>query len=444
MDANVDARCRPSSPSGAGCSRSASGPASSPLPLRAAGHRRSSGLDLSPAMLGKLVEKAGGGSPFPLVLGDATRMPFADGAFGAAYCRWVLHLIPDWRAGVAELVRVVRPGAVLLVNPGRTAGTGGICGAVRRAAGDRRTDPVGLAWATTARRARRSRWPALDTVGARRRRRGRRRRAARGLPRRRRGKLLLLDVERLGRRPRLARSTSSRAWPKERYGPLDESRARRVATRLARLRPALTPAERARPAGILRTNRPGDRRGAASGRGGPCRSRRSTRSGWTASWWTGHDAQIHVLSHALHYGSGVFEGIRAYETARGPAVWHLDEHLKRLFRSAKLYHMDIPYSTRGDHRGDEGHDPRERAERLLHPAARVPRLRRDGREPADRAGQRGRSRSGRGAPTWARTRWSRASGSRSRRGSGTPRTRCRPPRRRPASTSTACSRRSRA
>ncbi len=56
------------------------------------------------------------------------------------------------------------------------------------------------------------------------------------------------------------------------------------------------------------------------------------------------DAQIHVLSHALHYGSGVFEGIRAYETPRGPAVWHLEEHLKRLFRSAKLYHMDIPYS----------------------------------------------------------------------------------------------------
>jgi branched-chain amino acid aminotransferase len=56
------------------------------------------------------------------------------------------------------------------------------------------------------------------------------------------------------------------------------------------------------------------------------------------------DAQIHVLSHALHYGSGVFEGIRAYETARGPAVWHLEEHLKRLFRSAKLYHLDIPFS----------------------------------------------------------------------------------------------------
>jgi branched-chain amino acid aminotransferase len=57
-----------------------------------------------------------------------------------------------------------------------------------------------------------------------------------------------------------------------------------------------------------------------------------------------HEAKIHVLSHALHYGSGVFEGIRAYETSRGAAVWHLDEHMKRLYRSAKLYHMDIPYS----------------------------------------------------------------------------------------------------
>ena len=56
------------------------------------------------------------------------------------------------------------------------------------------------------------------------------------------------------------------------------------------------------------------------------------------------DATVHVLSHALHYGSGVFEGIRAYETARGPAVWHLDEHLRRFGRSAKLYHMDLPYS----------------------------------------------------------------------------------------------------
>ncbi len=56
------------------------------------------------------------------------------------------------------------------------------------------------------------------------------------------------------------------------------------------------------------------------------------------------DARFHVLSHALHYGSGVFEGIRAYSTARGPAVWHLDAHLDRMFASAAVYHMEIPYS----------------------------------------------------------------------------------------------------
>jgi branched-chain amino acid aminotransferase len=56
------------------------------------------------------------------------------------------------------------------------------------------------------------------------------------------------------------------------------------------------------------------------------------------------DAKIHVLSHALHYGSGVFEGIRAYATARGPAVWHLDAHLDRMFASGAIYHMDLPYS----------------------------------------------------------------------------------------------------
>ena len=57
------------------------------------------------------------------------------------------------------------------------------------------------------------------------------------------------------------------------------------------------------------------------------------------------DAKIHVLSHAVHYGTGVFEGIRCYETKSGPAVWHLDEHIRRLFRSAKLYHLEVPYSA---------------------------------------------------------------------------------------------------
>ncbi len=57
------------------------------------------------------------------------------------------------------------------------------------------------------------------------------------------------------------------------------------------------------------------------------------------------DAKIHVLSHTLHYGSGVFEGIRAYATADGPAVFRLNDHIRRLFDSAHLFLMDIPYSA---------------------------------------------------------------------------------------------------
>ena len=56
------------------------------------------------------------------------------------------------------------------------------------------------------------------------------------------------------------------------------------------------------------------------------------------------EAQIHVLSHVVHYGSSVFEGIRCYNTAKGPAVFRLKEHTDRLFDSAKIYRMEIPYS----------------------------------------------------------------------------------------------------
>jgi branched-chain amino acid aminotransferase len=56
------------------------------------------------------------------------------------------------------------------------------------------------------------------------------------------------------------------------------------------------------------------------------------------------DAKVHVLTHALHYGTGVFEGERCYDTERGPAIFRHDEHLDRLERSAKLYYMDMPYS----------------------------------------------------------------------------------------------------
>jgi branched-chain amino acid aminotransferase len=57
------------------------------------------------------------------------------------------------------------------------------------------------------------------------------------------------------------------------------------------------------------------------------------------------EAKTHVLTHALHYGSGVFEGIRAYKTERGAAVFRLTEHLERLRRSAKLYYMELPYTV---------------------------------------------------------------------------------------------------
>src|SRR5262244_336959 len=55
-------------------------------------------------------------------------------------------------------------------------------------------------------------------------------------------------------------------------------------------------------------------------------------------------ATLHVSSHALHYGSGVFEGIRCYETAQGPALFRLWDHLDRLYASAAVYELKIPYS----------------------------------------------------------------------------------------------------
>ena len=56
------------------------------------------------------------------------------------------------------------------------------------------------------------------------------------------------------------------------------------------------------------------------------------------------DAKTHVLTHTLHYGMGVFEGVRAYETSDGPAIFRLQEHTDRLFNSAKILNMAIPFS----------------------------------------------------------------------------------------------------
>jgi branched-chain amino acid aminotransferase len=56
------------------------------------------------------------------------------------------------------------------------------------------------------------------------------------------------------------------------------------------------------------------------------------------------DAKIHVLTHTLHYGMGVFEGVRAYKTNKGTAIFRLQEHTQRLFNSAKIFQMNIPFS----------------------------------------------------------------------------------------------------
>ncbi|OQX33338.1 MAG: branched chain amino acid aminotransferase, partial [Candidatus Sedimenticola endophacoides] len=72
------------------------------------------------------------------------------------------------------------------------------------------------------------------------------------------------------------------------------------------------------------------------------------REGWI--WLDGEmvpwrDAKVHVLTHTLHYGMGVFEGVRAYETERGPAIFRLREHTDRLFRSAHILGMNMPFDA---------------------------------------------------------------------------------------------------
>lgn len=64
-------------------------------------------------------------------------------------------------------------------------------------------------------------------------------------------------------------------------------------------------------------------------------------SGKLVDW---EDAKVHILTHALHYATSVFEGIRCYETPYGPALFRPKEHIQRLFNSAKIYQMEIPYS----------------------------------------------------------------------------------------------------
>ena len=101
-------------------------------------------------------------------------------------------------------------------------------------------------------------------------------------------------------------------------------------------------------------------------------------------------ATVHVLSHALHYGSSVFEGIRVYKTPKGAAGFRLTDHVRRLYSSAKIYRIKIPFSLRRARRRVSRRRARERAvRRRVHSADRVSRLRRDGRGGQHRAaGQR--------------------------------------------------------
>ena len=90
-------------------------------------------------------------------------------------------------------------------------------------------------------------------------------------------------------------------------------------------------------------------------------------------------AQIHVMSHVVHYGSSVFEGIRCYAQPQGAAIFRLPEHMQRLLDSAKIYRMPLPYSLEQLSSAVVEPGGEQRCRTLLHPAYRAARLRRDGR-----------------------------------------------------------------
>ena len=84
------------------------------------------------------------------------------------------------------------------------------------------------------------------------------------------------------------------------------------------------------------------------------------------------DAKIHVASHVVHYGSAVFEGARCYDTLQGPACFRLDAHMRRLFDSARIYRMEVPYDQQTLTDATIEPDSHERVQGVLHPPDRLP------------------------------------------------------------------------
>ena len=90
------------------------------------------------------------------------------------------------------------------------------------------------------------------------------------------------------------------------------------------------------------------------------------------------DASVHVLTHTLHYGMGVFEGIRCYQIENGGAVFRLADHIERLFNSAKIFEIKIPYDENSIHDRSFRSNHEKFAEVLLYQTASVLWFRKDG------------------------------------------------------------------
>ena len=111
------------------------------------------GVDRSASMLSRVGAKAGGVPRFPLVVGDATELPLRDGVFGAAYFRWILHLIRAWPGAMGEAVRVVGPGGVIAGAIGGMQGTKYETQRHFESLAGVNSAPIGLPWQA---------WDALD------------------------------------------------------------------------------------------------------------------------------------------------------------------------------------------------------------------------------------------------------------------------------------------